>query len=98
MTKEEYKLKIYELEKKYKNDQNQIKIEYALSNNPYKIGQIIESYSTRIKIKKIEVTHNFSIFPECYFKGISYTKKNKPYKKNNIDGISQSSVKKVIEE
>ena len=93
MTKEEYKSKVIEI-----NNDRELKLkslakEYALSNNPYKIGDVVIDNIKTIKIEKIQFTlGGFQSTPECVYTGIELTKKGELNKRGNKRSIYQSSI------
>jgi hypothetical protein len=93
MTKEEYKSKLIEI-----NNDSELKLkslakEYALSNNPYKIGDIVTDHIKTVKIEKIQFTlGQFQSPPECVYTGIELTKKGEPNKNGNKNSVYQSNI------
>lgn len=93
MTKEEYKSKVIEI-----NNDRELKLkslakEYALSNNPYKIGDIVTDHIKTVKIEKIQFTlGGLQSPPECVYTGIELTKKGEPNKKGNKRSVYQSNI------
>jgi hypothetical protein len=95
MTKKEYQEKIKAIEIKAKNEKITVMYEYALTNNPYNIGDIIQNHSQKIRIEKIKPTIAFNnIFPECIFYGPLLKKNGKPFKNKKKEAIRQSSIQK----
>jgi hypothetical protein len=94
MTQEEYKSKFDEI-----NNDCQLKLkslakECALTNNPYKIGDIIADHIGSIKIEQIQFTLGGGKYiPECAYTGIELTKKGEPNKRGTKRRIYQSSIK-----
>ena len=68
MTDKEFEKEKEQIEVDYKNKKQELYEKYALSNNPYKIGDIIKDHYHIIKIKKIMYTiiHNK---PSCVYFG-----------------------------
>ena len=58
MTIEKYKDNLGKLKIKHEEEIAKLQEEYALSNNPYKIGDIIEDHIGRIEIERIEKQYN----------------------------------------
>lgn len=99
MTREEYENKKALLKKRYDKELKLIQQEFAFSNNPYKIGDIIKSNSDQIiKIDNIKWYSNglLNDFPTCLYSGELYTKAMKPFKKSKRDRISQWNVKEAL--
>lgn len=87
------------LEKEYDLELWELRSEYALSNNPYKVGDIIEDSTDRIKIKWIEIVSNtdFENIPQCVYYGTFLDKNNEPEKTQKKRGLEQSRVRRKIE-
>ena len=72
--------------------------EYALANNTYKLGDIIQDkYSNvRIKIDKIRCTVDFGkTYPECLYYGPELRKDNTYFKNGKRSAVLQSRIGKV---
>jgi len=81
MTIEKYKQIKKEIEKKHRNEIQELDKRYALANNPYKIGDIIRYKNIVIKIDKIVIiclTH-----PSCEYFGYCVNKDGTLSKKRN---------------
>ena len=96
MTKEEMEKKIKDLETLHKKEKSKVYIEYALSNNPYKEGEVVEAHDVRIRIDSIKVSRTFSSTPECVYAGSRMKKDNTPYKSGERASVWQSSARLVI--
>jgi hypothetical protein len=93
MTKEEYKSKVIEINNDCELKLKSLAKEYALSNNPYKIGDVVADNSKTIKIEKIQFTlGGLQSTPECVYTGIELTKKGEPYKNGNKRSVYQSNI------
>lgn len=90
MTKDELKAKLASLEKEYELNQRGIYREYALANNPHKIGDIIKDHIKTLVIEKIKVYISFGE-SECVYYGIILTSAGKP-SKNQDQCIYQSNI------
>ncbi len=89
MTPQELQKKLEELQLENENNRFNVIREYALSNNPYKVGDIIQDHITKIKITKIFV----SIYSKCcVYEGIKLKKDGTPYKNNPLDKIYQGNI------
>lgn len=75
MTKEEYKQKTAELYKEYQDKQKELDVEFALSNNDVKIGDVVADNCSMIIVEKIKVRVWSSHLPSVYFEGTRLTKK-----------------------
>lgn len=92
MTKEEYLDKLNALEKEMQCKKSQIGMEYALSNNPVKIGDLITDHMVTIKVEKIIPYMSYGSLPKCQYKGRRYTKKGVPAKSEEIETVYQSNL------
>jgi hypothetical protein len=68
MTIEEYNAGIKSINERAELTKKQLIREYALSNNPYKIGDIIRDHASIIKIDKIQVYLSYNE-PCCVYSG-----------------------------
>lgn len=69
--------------------------EYAESNNPYKIGDIINDHSGYGRIESIQVNKAFgNEYPECVYWCEELTVKYLPKKNPSKRNIWQSNIKK----
>lgn len=97
MTKEEYITQRNELLKKHESELKVIAKEFAFSNNPYKIGDIITDHVKSIKIQQIQwsfVSFSSDKLSECVYKGIQLLKNGKPSVKKTGTYIYQSNIVK----
>ena len=94
MTKEEYESRLAALEKEYKAKCDELARIYAISNNPYKIGDILQDHYQIIKVERIGWARNYHGMPECWYRGTQLTKKLEPKKRQDTDPrMVQSNVK-----
>lgn len=98
ITIEEYRQKLKEFEIEYKDKKDILCQEFAMSNNPYKVGDILQDYRQIIRVEKIKWTFIFpSNIPECIYFGTELTAKLTPKKKQSIDAcMYQSNVKRKL--
>lgn len=81
MTKEEYKQRTSELYNEYNNKRKELDIEFALSNNDVKIGDVVADNCCMIIVENIRVDTAWAgRLPCAYFEGTRITKKFIPYK------------------
>lgn len=93
MIYEEYKQKLEELEIEYKNKKNALGREFAMSNNPYKVGDILQDHYQIIRVDSISYSIIHGI-PECVYYGTQLKKDLKPKKiQENSPCMFQSNVK-----
>jgi hypothetical protein len=96
MDKETYLKELKELESEFeKNKQNHAK-NYAMANNPYKIGDIITDNIGTIKIDTIQyVLHYFNDpLPQCVYHGQELKKDKSLKKRLSYRTIFQHSILK----
>lgn len=94
MTKEEYESGLAALEREYKAKCNELARNYAMSNNPYNIGDILQDHYQIIKVERIGWGHNLRGLPECWYRGTQLTKKLEPKKRQDLaPRMVQSNVK-----
>jgi hypothetical protein len=96
MTKQEFDNAFNALEKRYYDATEQLYIEYAKSNNPCKVGDIIEDYIGKGKIIRQDVTRHYhdkrsSMFYEC----IELKKDGTPRKKETLRTFYQCNLKSI---
>jgi len=92
MTQEEYKKKLLELQDEFTEKKKEVAKEYAFSNNPHKIGDIITDHSgSKLKIEKIKWSYGYGA-PACVYYGIELKKDLTPTKRQQNTSIHQSSI------
>ena len=92
----EYSEKAIQLENEYKKKDDSLRREYALSNNPYKIGDIIEDAFCAIKIDSMLFYLGrgyYGNIPSMIYKGVQLKKDLTPRKDGKRQAIHQSEVK-----
>jgi hypothetical protein len=89
MTPQELQVSLEQLEKDYEEKRKNVIKEYALSNNPYKVDDIIEDHAERIKITKILISVNSKC---CVYEGVRLKKDGTPYKNNTNSRIFQHNI------
>lgn len=95
MTRQEYEQRKKILKQEYDHNLYVLDKEYAMANNPYKIGDIIEDHIGRIKIEKISFGYTFPHeTPGCIYYGIELKKDGTPKKQQDPDRVVyQSNIK-----
>lgn len=93
MTTEEYRQKLEELEIEYKNKKDALGREFAMSNNPYKVGNILQDHYQIIQVEKIKWIwmYGTSSTPECVYYGTQLTAKLEPKKRQDINPYMHQS-------
>jgi hypothetical protein len=95
MTPEQYKEKLKEIQEKHKKELFQLDKEYALLNNTYKIGDIIEDHQGKIKIEKFLIYKGYNNnLPICVYLGVELKKDETPTKKGDKRQVWQSNLLK----
>lgn len=84
-----------ELEKKahedYEHVMQKIACDFALSNQKFKVGDIVDNNIDRILIDKVKVSGwSFDSPPCCVYYGQCYTKGNKPFKNGSRAGVRET--------
>jgi hypothetical protein len=93
MTQEEYKSKFDEINNDFQLKLKSLAKEYAISNNPYKIGDVVTDHMGSIKIEQIQFTLGGGKYlPECAYTGIELTKKGEPNKRGTKRRIYLSNL------
>lgn len=86
MTYEEYEQKVEELESEFNEKKNELSREFAMANNPYKVGDILQDHYQIIRVEKIKWKWAFlSIISECVYYGTQLTAKLEPKKRQDIN-------------
>jgi hypothetical protein len=98
MNKQEYDNKLREIRKKATDEERILAKEYAFSNNPYSINDIIEDHYHIIKITQIGYGFGSILLPACYYAGIELKKDLTPKKNQKNTSMYQGNVKRSIEE
>ncbi len=97
MTEEEYDEKLQKIEKEYAIKKHTLSINFAKSNNPYKIGDIIRDHYETIMIDKIKTNlASWCSYPSCVYSGILVTKKGIPFKNGKRGTVYQDNVKEQM--
>lgn len=99
MKKEEYEDKLAKINSEHKKNLDELYCEYAQSNNPCKVGDIIETYGGFCEVLKF--THCApmrlsSSMPQMKYLVRNLTKKLQPVKRGQIEGfVYQSNIKSI---
>ena len=88
MTKEEFENKLQNLSELYKQKRTEIEKEYAFSNNPYKVGDVIEWHNKKYKILSIDWGLTFQdLMPSCIYRCERLTKSGRKRKASIWDKV-----------
>ena len=91
MNKQEYDSELKILNKEYLVKKNKLTTEYALSNNPYKIGDTIKDHLSKIVIEKIQPISYFNDI-SCRYLGTKLKKDGTPFKSGEKIWIFQPNI------
>ena len=97
MNLEEYQEEVARLDHEYKEAKGRLKREYALTNNPVRIGTIAEDdCGNKVMVKRISIayTHWGEVPSECVYHGELLKKDGTPRKDGKADCVYQSRLKK----
>lgn len=94
MTEQEYQKRLMSIRNESRKQECELAVEYAMSNNPYKVGDIIQDRIGRLRIEKIEVKRMFYGYPYCIYFGVELKKDGTPHKRQTRRYIVQGDIKK----
>lgn len=94
MTQEEYRERVKHIYEDFQRRIKELEEEYALSNNPYKVGDIIEDHIGKLKIEEIKTEKYLGDLPFCAYYGIELKKDGTPCKRQTGRHIHQNYIKK----
>lgn len=97
MNKEEYLKAKKALEAEFKEKKTQLAKEFAYSNNPVKIGDIITDHYKTIRVLKFLWGYDLgSQMPCMFYRGVRLTKKGEPAKREADDSrVSQTAIREI---
>ena len=97
MNKEEYEDKLAKINSEHKKNLDELYCEYARSNNPCKVGDIIETYGGFGEVLKFRPVIGLSTsMPQMKYLVKRLTKKLQPVKRGQIEGFEyQSNIKSI---
>jgi len=87
---EKYKKTIAQIDSDAEGKKRAVSREYAMSNNPVKVGDVVSDHSQKIRVERIGVYH--SDVPMCLYKGQLLTKAGKPFKNGNSGTVYQRNM------
>lgn len=95
MTPEYYKETLAIHEERFEAKKKLLAKEFAFSNSPYKIGDIVEDHLGKIKIEDTKwAWGSFDALPYCVYIGVIINKDGKPSKKNEKRKVHQTNIEK----
>jgi hypothetical protein len=94
MTADEYKFKLEVLEKEYRRQKLILARDYAMSNNPVKVDDVIEDHMGKIRVTDIKPSQGYSgHLPECVYDGLILTRTGEVTKKKpNMRQVWQGNI------
>lgn len=97
MNKEEYLKAKNALEEECEIKKKNLAREFAYSNNPVKIGDIITDHYKTIRVEKFLYGRNFGYtFPCMFYYGTRLTKKGEPAKRNtDANRVAQTDIREI---
>lgn len=94
MNRNEFDIESDKMLKRHNLEKFNLSKEYATSNNPVKINDIISDGSTIFAVSKMKISQ-WGDYPSMSYYGIWQTKKGIPNKKNEHASILQSRLKSI---
>ena len=97
MNKEEYLKAEKALKEEFEAKKKELAREFAYSNNPVKIDDIITDHCRTIRVLKCLWGYDFgSRMPCMYYRGVRLTKKGEPAKREADDNrVSQTDIREI---
>lgn len=96
MNKEEYIKAEKALKEEFEKKRKQLAKEFAYSNNPVKIGDIITDHYKTIRVEKLLWTRNFCNPPCMAYRGVRLNKNGEPSKRDtNDDTVGQMNIREI---
>ena len=96
MTKEEYYVELERLKKEYDVGVSGTINKFAIGNNPYKLGDLVQDHTSYIKIESMRIVANLKD-PYVVYKGPLLKKDGQPRKDGKIGSVHQCNIKKELE-
>ena len=94
MTEKEFLYEKKLIEQRVDLEKRNLNYKYAMSNNPYNVGDIIFDHVCTIKIESIDWSFPYgSDLPVCVYSGQRYTKKGVPVARKEVCDVWQSNVR-----
>lgn len=98
MTKEEYQDRRNQLELEYYKKKKDLANEYAKSNVPHKVGDVVEDHFGKIKIERIKFIWTANDELDYLYYGLELKKDGTPRKKQTGRSVYQSNIDNMINE
>lgn len=95
MSIDDFIIKMKTINQDYEKSRLSLLKEFALSNNPCKIGDIIQDHIGKLKIEKINwyITHSPSIPSACVYSGLELKKDGTPAKRQDGRKVYQTNLR-----
>lgn len=94
MTQEQYDIEAGALHNELEIKMSELNKKYAIENNPYNVGDIIEDHYHIIKIEHMSLYK--STYPSIMYTGVELTKKLTPCKIQKNKTMYQTNVKRKL--
>lgn len=92
MTKEEYDIAIKEIEHRVEDSKKKLAINYATSNNPYKVGDVITDHFHTIRIERWKTVLGGFSYPSLVYYGTVLNKDGKDAKNQKDNYMYQENI------
>lgn len=93
MNREEYNKELAEISAETRRKKQKLARMYALSNNPFSVGETVEDHIGKGIIEKIDVCISYlNYLPSCTYRCINLTKAGKQSKRDPKRTIYQSNL------
>lgn len=94
MTQKEYKERMISIERECARKKKDLNIEYAMSNNPYKVGDVVEDHIGKLKIERTVIDSKPWDLPSCIYYGVELKKDGTPCKRQTNRAVYQDNILK----
>lgn len=86
-----------DLKEEFEGKKKQLLKEFAFSNNPVKIGDVIKDHYKTIRVEKLLWGYNFGTPFSCmFYRGTRLNKKGEPVKREADDNrVAQTDIKEI---
>jgi hypothetical protein len=91
MTDEQFRKKLKAIDDEFKKQSNAVYIEYAISRNPYEVGDVFTDHIGSIKIEKMKAAYSLNGKSCMSYFGIAVKKDGTPTKKGEKRWAYQSN-------
>lgn len=95
MKKEEFKNRLKELELEFDKKKKELFVQFALSHNTIKVGDIVKDHSGCAEVIKLSVCYDHNGYSMMRYNCIELTKNGKHKKKEPMRWLYQTNIKEV---